>query len=236
MRTLGGLAIGLISLLGVSSTARAAAVDCADKTGSCSVSNTPDDFITCSCNDGGETGGTGGNDWAGLDEAALLEICLAELSSCAAAAESGGPSTSTSVGPSDSGGVTTDEPTTGIGSETGAEGTGSATDTGATGTSGAVETGSGGPVDTGSGGPATGTEGGSGTGAEPTTGGSESSSSGGSATDASATQGEASGGSDGGQNDGGGGGCGCDVGGDSRSGMLGFGLLFGVGLGLRRRR
>lgn len=84
------VALGLFSSLLLPSAASAASVECSDDGGTCSVRNGDSgDSVTCGCfgSDGeveGSTGGTGGHDWDGLDEAALLEICHEELAFCQA--------------------------------------------------------------------------------------------------------------------------------------------------------
>ncbi len=87
--TLRSFVVGTLSVAACSltillspATARAANVECSNAFGSCTVSNDGSDSISCTCDGGGGDGGTGGNDWAGLSEAELMEICEAELAYC----------------------------------------------------------------------------------------------------------------------------------------------------------
>jgi MYXO-CTERM domain-containing protein len=73
------LTLGLL-LVG-SRPAAAIEVMCSNALGECTVSNDGFDEIECTC-DGGGFGGTGGDQYGGLDEAALLEICLDQLMFC----------------------------------------------------------------------------------------------------------------------------------------------------------
>jgi MYXO-CTERM domain-containing protein len=52
---------------------------CASAQGDCSLSNVPDDSISCECADGSGVGGGGGNEWAGFNQAQLDAECEAQL-------------------------------------------------------------------------------------------------------------------------------------------------------------
>ncbi|MBV1861063.1 MAG: MYXO-CTERM domain-containing protein, partial [Nannocystaceae bacterium] len=78
-------------LAAVPLTAHALEVECELRDGSsCTVSNDDDDFISCACEDGSGTAGTGGDDWADFDEEQLMEVCLAETVQCSAGGTDGG--------------------------------------------------------------------------------------------------------------------------------------------------
>ena len=64
--------------------AHAQTVERSTESGSCTVSNDDQDFVSCACTDGSDTGGTGGTDWADLSENDLLQICELELAFCEA--------------------------------------------------------------------------------------------------------------------------------------------------------
>lgn len=55
--------------------------ECMSKLGSCSLTNVPDDFLSCDCADGSGVGGGGGNEWAGLNQAQLDGVCEETLAS-----------------------------------------------------------------------------------------------------------------------------------------------------------
>jgi MYXO-CTERM domain-containing protein len=61
--------------------AMAVEVMCSNMFGDCSVSNDGFDEIECTCGGGG-FGGTGGNDYVGLNEMELMEVCLGYLKDC----------------------------------------------------------------------------------------------------------------------------------------------------------
>jgi MYXO-CTERM domain-containing protein len=60
-------------------TARAISEDCSDPSGMCTVSNDGQDFTSCMCAGGDGGAGGGGNEWAGLDAAALQLECQEQL-------------------------------------------------------------------------------------------------------------------------------------------------------------
>jgi MYXO-CTERM domain-containing protein len=74
------LTLGL--LLFGSRPAMAIEVMCSNEFGECTVSNDGFDEIECTCADGGGLGGTGGDQYFGLTDAELLEICLDQLVLC----------------------------------------------------------------------------------------------------------------------------------------------------------
>src|SRR5687768_3198389 len=91
-----GITIGTAALaLLLPSISRAATVECSDEYGSCELSNDGPDSISCSCDEGDSGGTTGGDEWEGLSEEELLEICEVELAFCEVGATD---SSTTSVG------------------------------------------------------------------------------------------------------------------------------------------
>ena len=104
----------LLGLALVPSTALAVEVECSNEDGSCTVSNDGGtDSVECDC-DGVSSGTTGGNEWAGLDEDEMDEVCLGELELC-------GGFGSTGFGTSDTGVFTDPVPSTTVipGTDTG---------------------------------------------------------------------------------------------------------------------
>lgn len=53
-------------------------VPCETVDGSCTVDNEPDS-VSCDCSDGSGAFGGGGNDWDGLDDDALFDVCLEQV-------------------------------------------------------------------------------------------------------------------------------------------------------------
>jgi MYXO-CTERM domain-containing protein len=91
---LSALVLGL-ALFGLApSEAKAIEVMCSNEYGQCEVQNDPS-WISCSCNDESSTGGTGGDEYQGLSEAELMEVCEAELSYCLPGEEESGEGTTT---------------------------------------------------------------------------------------------------------------------------------------------
>ncbi len=240
----------LVGIGGASARAQAASVDCSNEYGECTVSNDDGDFASCGCGDTSGTGGTGGNDWDGLTEDELLEICLAELRFCGAGGSDTEGTSATTIDPSatDSDPSATDTSTTSDSDPSAsASDTSTATDTdpsasdtstasdsdpsaSASDTSSATDTASdtGGSDDTGGESDEAGSEDEASASAEDASA---------SAEDASATDpgdGESSGGGQADDDDDDKGGCSVDPSGRDRAGLLGLGVL---GLaGLRRRR
>ncbi|NVB40254.1 MYXO-CTERM domain-containing protein [Pseudenhygromyxa sp. WMMC2535] len=88
-----------LSALLFAGSADAAEVECSSDYGSCEVNNDNWDSVSCSCGSEGSDGSTGGDDWSGLSEAELLEICQDHLDWCEEFSDEGyetfGTSTST---------------------------------------------------------------------------------------------------------------------------------------------
>lgn len=215
-------------------------ISCETREGMCTVDNDGGDSVFCTCDGQPDSGTTGGNDWAGLDDDQLYDVCLDMVEDfCAAEPGTGTDPTGMDTGdPTDPGTGTTDAATSG---ETDSGDSGVAEDTG-----GASDTGGAATEDTGVPGGSSSDGTGGGSGDEST--GSDASATAGDASatagDASATAGESGGDTDGGpsqdivQS-----GCGCttessgqDAG--NRGGgwlALGLGLVLGA-IGRRRRR
>jgi MYXO-CTERM domain-containing protein len=100
-------------LLVASRPAAAIEVMCMSPVGECTVSNDGFDSVECSCEDVG-FGGTGGDEYQGLDEAALMEICLDQLMFC-----DGAGGTEDGTGETGDWGDTGDMGGTDVGEETG---------------------------------------------------------------------------------------------------------------------
>ena len=219
-------------------------VPCETEEGSCVVSGAPPAF-DCTCNDGSGGGGVGDDDWAGLSDDELFDVCVeVALETCGGVATSESSTTEdpsgTSASESDSGTDETGDDTTTTSDDTGTTDA-SATDPSATDTDPSASA-SATVTDT-----ATATD--TATDTDPTAGDSsgdestDASATDASATDAtatdpsataSATNGDDSSGTDstaGSSDDGGG--CGCRTGGDPRSA---FALALLVGIAVRRRR
>lgn len=205
-------------------TAHAIEVECELRDGStCTVSNDPDDSVSCMCSDDGAgSGSIGGDSWADFDEEQLMEVCLAEVAFCDAVDTDGGTT----------GMTTTTSPTT-TGSDTAAGGTGS--------TGGGESTGD--PESTGGTATAGDTAGGSGPSTNPSDTDSNGTASGGDSGPAGTTGSDSDSGAESGDGSSGGAEAdeenqdpsGCSVNGRGRSpgALL---ALFGVALGLRSRR
>jgi MYXO-CTERM domain-containing protein len=161
---------GLLLTLGLffanPGSAAAAEVMCSNDFGSCTVSNDNFSFVSCNCGEFGGSEGSGGDEFDGLTEAELLEVCNDHLAVCEDFGGDGdGDPTDGTTGGWDTG-VDTDETgvDTGVdtgdvtGDETGVD-TGVDTDTADTGTD-STDTG----VDTDT------AEGGDGNDGDPTTG------------------------------------------------------------------
>ena len=73
--------------------AQAAEASCESDEGSCTINNDDGDSIDCTC-DGTGAGSTGGDEWDGLDEEELSELCPSIIEDTCA----GGDTDSTSVG------------------------------------------------------------------------------------------------------------------------------------------
>lgn len=78
----GWVACVMAFLLGLAQPAAADSVECAEDNGTCMVSNDMGDWVECECADGGGFGGSGGNEYDGLTEDELLEICYGFLEDC----------------------------------------------------------------------------------------------------------------------------------------------------------
>ncbi len=205
-------ALGFVA--GVPLTAHAIEVECELKDGStCTVSNDPVDSSSCMCADESGTGSTGDQEWADFDEEQLMEVCQAEVAFCE---------------DDDSGGSTDTEPTAGgdTSDDTGDDSTGSST-------GGAETTGDTSPTGTASGG--------SGPSTNPSDTDSNGTASGGDSDPGTTTGPEPGGDDEGGDGSSGGAdednedpsGCSVDTRGSSGGALL---ALFGLALGLRRRR
>ncbi|MEM6293693.1 MAG: MYXO-CTERM sorting domain-containing protein [Myxococcota bacterium] len=236
MASMKSLFLATAALLAVGSTpltAHALEVECSLEDGSiCTVSNDPFDSIECTCADESGGGTSGGEDWADFDEAALLEVCEAELAFCAAGESESESESEGTTDPSESGGD----------SEGDSEGESDSTTTGSD-TEGDADTDTEGDADTDTEGDTdTDTEGDT----DATTGDASSSSSGGAGgsstgsdsqgTDSAGSEsaGESSSGEDSaGADDDSSGGCSVDTKGRTGGAMM---ALFGLVLGLRQRR
>jgi MYXO-CTERM domain-containing protein len=92
--SLSALFLGL-ALFGLApNEAKAIEVMCSNEYGQCEVANDPS-WISCSCNNESSTGGTGGDEYAGLSEAELMAVCASELAYCTPGEEEGGEGTTT---------------------------------------------------------------------------------------------------------------------------------------------
>ncbi len=74
-----GLLLSALAGLSIPASAHAAQAQCVSPEGDCTVSNVPEDNLTCNCANGLGGGFFGGNQWAGLNDADLQPICDAEL-------------------------------------------------------------------------------------------------------------------------------------------------------------
>ena len=143
-----GIAWGFVLAAGllVPLDAWAIEVECSNEFGSCTVSNDPVDFMTCSCDDTAGTGGTGASEWAGLTEEELMAICVQELDLCAPLSTTGSTSAgTTTVAPTTTGVGDTGFATTGTsdGTAGGSDSSGGGTTSGTAGGDTDTTTGSG---------------------------------------------------------------------------------------------
>lgn len=76
------LMLGLGLFLLDPSPAAAAEVMCSNDYGHCTVSNNNGSHISCSCGDSGGDEGTGGDDFEGMSEEELLEVCEDAVAFC----------------------------------------------------------------------------------------------------------------------------------------------------------
>ncbi len=78
----GWVACVVAFVLGLAQPAAADSAACMEENGACEVSNDMGDWVECECADGGGFGGSGGNEYDGLTEDELLEICYMFLEDC----------------------------------------------------------------------------------------------------------------------------------------------------------
>jgi MYXO-CTERM domain-containing protein len=101
------LACAALGFFAVPATAHAIEVQCMDRTGSCSLSNEPQDSYSCSCESGAADGGGGTEDWIDFSEKELMAECLVILANdCAAVGETDDPGMTTGMGGDTGGGST----------------------------------------------------------------------------------------------------------------------------------
>jgi MYXO-CTERM domain-containing protein len=116
------LTVGL--LLAAPRTAQAAEVMCSNAFGECTVSNDGQSFISCSCEEGGSDGGSGGDEFNGLSEEELQAICIEQLAWCEPQGDGDGDAeTGTTTGDPTDGGEGTSESGEEGTSDSGEEGT-----------------------------------------------------------------------------------------------------------------